>query len=314
MERLEELKKRLAERCPAMELRTDEPMSRHTTFRIGGPAALMALPGTVEEAQAVLRAAAELGVEPFFLGNGSNLLVADGGYPGFIVKLAGELDEIRVLPPEKPGANARLEAGGAVLLSRLSKAALEHGLTGLEFAGGIPGSVGGAVTMNAGAYGGEISQVLLRVLVLERDGTERLFSGANCDLRYRHSRFSDGSALISQAVFALTPGDPAAIRARMDELTAKRKEKQPLEYPSAGSMFKRPPGHFAAALIDQCGLKGLAVGGAQVSEKHAGFVINRGGATCADVLELVRQVKERVLQQTGVELEMEVKVLGGPQI
>lgn len=306
MERLEKL---LRERCPELGLRVNEPMSRHTTFRIGGPAALMALPKSVDEAQTVLRAARELDIEPFILGNGSNLLVADEGYPGFVVKLAGEFEEIRVIPPAKPGDNGRLEAGGAVLLSRLSKTALEQGLTGLEFAGGIPGSVGGAVTMNAGAYGGEISQALLRVLVLERDGTKRLFSGSNCDLSYRRSRFSGGGALICQAVFALTPGDPAAIRARVEELNARRKEKQPLEYPSAGSVFKRPPGHFAAALIDQCGLKGLTVGGAQVSAKHAGFVVNRGDATCADVLELVRQVQERVLAQTGVELEMEVKVL-----
>ena len=309
MERVRKLQKLLAERHPSLELRADEPMSRHTTFRIGGPAALMALPGTVEEAQAVLRAAAELCVEPFFLGNGSNLLVADGGYPGFIVKLAGELDEIRVLPPEKPGANARLEAGGAVLLSRLSNALVGRGLTGLEFAHGIPGSVGGAVTMNAGAYGGEMAQVLESVTFLDEAGEVCTLPVSECGFGYRKSIFSQRKCLILRARFRLEQGDGYAIKARMDELTAKRREKQPLEYPSAGSMFKRPPGHFAAALIDQCGLKGLTVGGAQVSEKHAGFVVNRGGATCADVLELVRQVKEEVLRQTGVELEMEVKVL-----
>jgi len=308
MERLEELKKRLAERCPALELRADEPMSKHTTFRIGGPAALIALPGTMEEVQTVLKTAAELGVEPFFLGNGSNLLVADGGYPGFVVKLAGEFEEIYFHPAPK-GGMPLLTAGGAVLLSKLSQTALHWGLTGLEFAGGIPGSVGGAITMNAGAYGGEISQDLLWVCAVDRNGEERNFPVSECGFGYRKSIFSDGSYLIVEALFRLEPGDPEAIRARMEELAAKRREKQPLEYPSAGSMFKRPPGHFAAALIDQCGLKGLTVGGAQVSAKHAGFVVNRGGATCGEVLALVDQVKERVLAQTGVELEMEVKVL-----
>ncbi len=302
MERLAELKKRLEEGCPGLELREDEPMSRHTTFRIGGPAALMALPRTVGEAKAAVKAARALEVEPFFLGNGSNLLAADGGYPGFVVKLAGDFDQIREV-------NRGLEAGSAVLLSRLSNALLGRGLTGLEFAGGIPGSVGGAVTMNAGAYGGEVAQVLESATFLDESGEVRTLPAPECGFGYRKSVFSDRKYLILKARFHLEQGGPAAIKARMEELAAKRREKQPLEYPSAGSMFKRPPGHFAAALIDQCGLKGLAVGGAQVSEKHAGFVVNRGGATCADVLELVRQVKEEVLRQTGVELEMEVKVL-----
>lgn len=299
MERLEKL---LRERCPELELRRDEPMSKHTSFRIGGPAALMALPGSMEQAQVSVKAARALGIEPFFLGNGSNLLVADEGYPGFILKLGGEFDEIRA-------SGGSLEAGAAVLLSRLSRTALELGLTGLEFAGGIPGSVGGAVTMNAGAYGGETARVLEEVDFLDEAGEVCTLPASECGLGYRKSIFSGRKRLILRARFRLEPGEPAAIMARMDELAAKRREKQPLEYPSAGSMFKRPPGHFAAALIDRCGLKGLAVGGAQVSEKHAGFVVNRGGAACADVLELVRQVKEQVLRQTGVELEMEVKVL-----
>jgi UDP-N-acetylmuramate dehydrogenase len=304
MERLEKL---LRERCPEMELRVNEPMSRHTTFRIGGPAALMALPGNTAQVRAVLNITQELGIEPFFLGNGSNLLVADGGYPGFVVKLAGEFEEIFTKVLED--GTLALVAGGAALLSRMSSRALEEGFTGLEFAGGIPGSLGGAVTMNAGAYGGEMAQVMEFVNVLTNDGTIQTFSKEECQFGYRKSIFSGSDYLILEAIFSLEPGDPEVIRARMEELVAKRREKQPLEYPSAGSMFKRPPGHFAAALIDQCGLKGLTVGGAQVSEKHAGFVVNRGGATCADVLELVRQVKEEVLRQTGVELEMEVKVL-----
>ena len=308
MERLEELKKRLAERCPALELRVNEPMSKHTTFRIGGPAALMALPGSMEQVQASINTARELGVEPFFLGNGSNLLVADEGYPGFVVKLAGEFEAICLKTPPK-GGRPLLAAGGAALLSKLSQTALHWGLGGLEFAGGIPGSVGGAVTMNAGAYGGEMAQVLESVTFLDEAGEVCTLPVSECGFGYRKSIFSQRKCLILRARFRLEQGDGYAIKARMDELAAKRREKQPLEYPSAGSMFKRPPGHFAAALIDQCGLKGLAVGGAQVSEKHAGFVVNRGGATCADVLELVRQVKEEVLRHTGVELEMEVKVL-----
>ena len=309
MERLEELEKLLNARCPGLELRRDEPMAGHTTFRIGGPAALMALPRTAAEAQAALSAAAELGSAPFFLGNGSNLLVADQGYAGLIVKPAGELEDIRTLPPQGLQEGARLRAGGGALLSRLSRAALEQGLTGLEFAQGIPGSVGGAVTMNAGAYGGEIAQVLEQVTFLDPAGEARTVPAAECGFGYRRSIFSDGRSLILEAVFRLEPGDRAEIGARMEELAARRKEKQPLEYPSAGSTFKRPPGHFAAALIDRCGLKGLTAGGAQVSEKHAGFIVNRGGASCADVLELVRQVRERVLRETGVELELEVKVL-----
>ena len=299
MERLEKL---LRERCPEMELRVNEPMSKHTTFRIGGPAALMALPKTAGEAKAAVKTARELGIEPFFLGNGSNLLVADEGYPGFIIKLTWDFDGIREV-------NRGLEAGSAVLLSRLSNALVGRGLTGLEFAGGIPGSVGGAVTMNAGAYGGEMAQVLESVTFLDEAGEVCTLPVSECGFGYRKSIFSQRKCLILRARFRLEQGDGYAIKARMDELAAKRREKQPLEYPSAGSMFKRPPGHFAAALIDQCGLKGLAVGGAQVSEKHAGFVVNRGGATCADVLELVRRVKEEVLRHTGVELEMEVKVL-----
>ena len=305
MERLEKL---LRERCPEMELRVNEPMSKHTTFRIGGPAALMALPRTMEEVQTVLKTAAELGVEPFFLGNGSDLLVADRGYPGFIVKLAGEFEEICFCPAPK-GGTPQLTARGAALLSTLSKTALHWGLTGLEFAGGIPGSVGGAVTMNAGAYGGEMAQVLESVTFLDEAGEVCTLPVSECGFGYRKSIFSQRKCLVLRARFRLEQGDGYAIKARMDELTAKRREKQPIDLPSAGSMFKRPPGHFAAALIDQCGLKGLTVGGAQVSEKHAGFVVNRGGATCGDVLALVDQVKEEVLRQTGVELEMEVKVL-----
>ena len=307
MERFEELEQLLAKRCPTLELRKNESMERNTSFHVGGPARLMALPRTKEEAKSALLAAAELGIEPFFLGNGTNLLVPDRGVERFLIKPAGKygVDELNRVWE----ANGLLCAGAAVSLANLSGCALGRNLTGLEFAQGIPGSVGGGATMNAGAYGGELVQVLDSVTALDRQGQEHVIPAADCGLGYRRSIFSGGDYLIVEARFRLSHGDPADIEARMKELAAKRKEKQPLEYPSAGSTFKRPEGYFAAALIDQCGLKGLTVGGAQVSEKHAGFVINRGGATCADVLALVEQIKAVVKERTGVELELEVKIL-----
>ena len=307
MERFEELEQLLAKRCPTLELRKNESMERNTSFHVGGPARLMALPRTKGEAKSALLAAAELGIEPFFLGNGTNLLVPDRGVERFLIKPAGKygVDELNRVWE----ADGLLCAGAAVSLANLSGCALGRNLTGLEFAQGIPGSVGGGVTMNAGAYGGELVQVLDSVTVLDRQGQEHVIPAADCGLGYRKSIFSGGDYLIVEARFRLTHGDPADIEARMKELAAKRKEKQPLEYPSAGSTFKRPEGYFAAALIDQCGLKGLTVGGAQVSEKHAGFVINVGGATCADVLALVEQIKAVVKERTGIELELEVKIL-----
>ncbi len=307
MDRFEWLQQELTRRCPGLEVRANEPMSRHTSFRIGGPARLMALPKSAIQAKAAVLAAREANILPFFLGNGSNLLVPDEGVERFLIQPAGRYaaDPLNRVWEE----NGQLCAGGGVSLAVLANAAQGRALTGLEFASGIPGSVGGGVVMNAGAYGGEMAQVLVSVTALDLDGSIQTIPAESCGLGYRRSVFSDGQRLVLEARFQLESGDPAAIRARMDELAARRKEKQPLEYPSAGSMFKRPEGYFAAALIDQCGLKGLAVGGAQVSEKHAGFVVNRGGATCADVLELVRQVQARVQEQTGVALEMEVKVL-----
>lgn len=300
MDRFEYLKQELKSRCPELELREYEGMSRHTTFRLGGPVRLMALPENREQAICAVSVANELGIEPFFLGNGSNLLVPDSGVERFLIKIMDGLTGIQV-------EGNRIVAEGGLLLSRLANAALEHGLTGLEFAHGIPGTLGGAITMNAGAYDGEMAQVVTSVTCLNRDGTVE--KTTDFGFAYRHSNFSDGSRLILEAELQLMPGDPAAIREKMDDLMNRRKSKQPLEYPSAGSMFKRPVGYFAAALIDQCGLKGYTVGGAQVSEKHAGFVVNRGGATCADVLQLVRDVHDHVLREKGVELEMEVKVL-----
>jgi UDP-N-acetylmuramate dehydrogenase len=301
MDRISALKHKLTRSCPELLLLEQEPMSRHTTFRVGGPVALMAQPRSAQQAAAAVRAAAEEGITPFILGNGSNLLVPDEGVDAFVIKTVGGLCDVSV-------EGDVITADSGVLLSRLAAVARDHGLTGLEFAHGIPGSLGGAVTMNAGAYDGEMSQVIRSVTVIEASG--QLETTEQFDFSYRHSAFSDGSRLILQARLQLRPGDPRAIQARMEELMERRRSKQPLEWPSAGSTFKRPQGHFAAALIDQCGLKGLRLGGAQVSEKHAGFVINTGDATCADILALMELVCRRVFDQTGVTLEPEVRLLG----
>ena len=300
MTKLDQIYDRLCREVPGLELRRDEPMARHTTFKVGGPATLMALPGTEEELLAAVRTALEEGITPLFVGNGSNLLVDDAGLDALVVKTAPRVSRVEV-------RENTLRAGAGISLAPLASEAADHGLTGLEFAHGIPGSLGGAVVMNAGAYGGELCQVISQVRALDSRGQVRELAGDACDFSYRHSRFSAGGWLILSATVELAPGDPAAIRGRMEELMARRKAKQPLEYPSAGSTFKRPEGHFAAALIEGCGLKGLTVGGAQVSEKHAGFVINIGSATCRDILDLMDQVRERVFRETGVELEPEVK-------
>ena len=307
MDRFEWLQQELARRCPGLEVRANEPMSRHTSFRIGGPARLMALPKSAIQAKAAVLAAREADILPFFLGNGSNLLVPDEGVERFLIQPAGRYsaDPLNRVWEE----NGQLCAGGGVSLAVLANAAQGRALTGLEFASGIPGSVGGGVVMNAGAYGGEMAQVLVSVTALDLDGSIQTIPAESCGLGYRKSVFSDGQRLVLEARFQLSSGDPSAIRARMDELAARRKEKQPLEYPSAGSMFKRPEGYFAAALIDQCGLRGYRHGGAAVSEKHCGFVVNLGGATCADVLALCDEVRAVVKEKTGYDLEKEIRVV-----
>lgn len=302
MKNFEQLYHHLQRELPGLELRRSEPMSRHTTFRVGGPAALMALPTSEEQLVAAVKLARTEGIEPLWVGLGSNLLVDDKGLDAFVIKTAPQLNACRV-------EGNVITAWAGAPLAQVSNAAADHSLTGLEFAHGIPGSLGGAVTMDAGAYDGEMRQVVRSVRALNGNCEVEELDGENCEFSYRHSVFSDGSCLVLSAVMELQPGDESAIRGRMAELMAKRKEKQPLEWPSAGSTFKRPEGHFAAALIDQCGLKGLTVGGAQVSEKHAGFVINAGGATCRDILDLMDEIRDRVFRATGVELEPEVKYL-----
>ena len=301
---LQTFRQRLAAALPGLELRDNEPMYRHTTFRVGGPVTLMALPRSVEELSTVVSLAKEAGIEPFFLGRGSNLLVADRGAEAFLIKLAGGLDRLELL-----GENS-LYVGAGVTLAQAAVFALEHALTGLEFAHGIPGTLGGGVFMNAGAYDGELSQVISWADVLDETGRRFRLEGPDLELGYRTSVFSRKPWVVTGARLDLTPGDPAAIRARMEDLSHRRRSKQPLEFPSAGSTFKRPAGHFAGALIQEAGLKGVRIGGAQVSEKHAGFVVNTGGATSDDILSLIRLVRDTVLEKTGVLLEPEVRMLG----
>jgi len=295
---LTELKNRI-ENITCLE---QEPMSRHTTFKIGGPCALMALPVSVDECKACLLAAKEAGVHPVILGKGSNLLVADEGLPHFVIKPSKGMDSIQI-------GGTTITVGAAVSLRLLAQTAMEAGLAGLEFAHGIPGTLGGALVMNAGAYDGEMKDIVQEVQALTMHGQGISFTTKECQFAYRHSVFTEEAHLITGAMLTLQPGEPAQIQARMTELAQKRKSTQPLDYPSAGSTFKRPKDGFAAALIEQCGLKGTSIGGAQVSSKHSGFVINAGGATCENVIALMQQIQETVQRKTGVFLEPEVKIL-----
>ena len=289
-------------RFPEMEVLREEPMARHTTFRIGGPARRLARPGTAEDCAALLELAREGGWPVLVLGSGSNLLVSDNGLDALVVHTGG-LEGL-----ERTGERTvRAEAG--VPLARLAVFAQREGLAGLAFAHGIPGSVGGAVYMNAGAYGGEMKQVLSSATAWFPGEGVREIPAQALELGYRSSLFSRREGAVLSAELTLEPGDREAIRAEMEDLGRRRREKQPLEYPSAGSTFKRPAGYFAGTLIEQCGLKGFRVGGAQVSEKHAGFVVNAGGATCADVLAVIGEVRRVVREQAGVELEPEVRIL-----
>ena len=294
---------RLSLALPRLRLLREEPLAAHTSFRIGGPAEVMAFPSSLAELQALLRLSAQEGIRVRLLGAGTNILAPDGGVRGLVIVTSGALTGLSM-----PDA-AHIEAMSGVTMARLACFARDNGLTGLEFAHGIPGSLGGAVCMNAGAYGGEMCQVVTEVTALYPDGIRR-FTGDQAEFAYRHSRFLEDGAVVLGAVVRLNPDDLAAIRQRMDDLMARRKASQPLEWPSAGSTFKRPEGYYAGTLIDQTGLKGLTVGGAQVSEKHAGFVINTGSATCADVRELIRRVQEAVYKAHGVRLEPEVRFVG----
>ncbi len=280
----------------------NEPMSRHTTFRVGGPADVLFLPESEEQLLQALSIAREAGVPCFVIGNGSNLVVKDGGIRGLVIALGEGMAAIA-------RAGETLTAWAGASLARVSAYAQASGLSGLEFASGIPGTLGGGCAMNAGAYGGQLSDVLVdgRVLL---DGEVRTLTVEDMQMGYRTSLPLRRGGIVISARFALTPDDPEAIAARMRELNARRRDKQPLNYPSAGSTFKRPEGYFAGALIEQAGLKGKRVGGAQVSEKHAGFIVNTGGATAADILTLIGTVQDEVADRFGVRLETEVRILG----
>ncbi len=282
-------------------VRREEPMALHTTFRIGGPAQVYAVPPDADRFRQAAVLCRERGVPFYIVGKGSNLLVSDEGVRGVILSTENA---------EKASVDGtRMTAEAGISLAKLARLAKQASLTGLEFAAGIPGSLGGAVTMNAGAYGGEMKDVLTGATVLASDGTVHRLSVEELDLGYRTSRIQTGGLIVLEAELRLREGDPEAVQARMDELAYQRRSKQPLEYPSAGSMFKRPAGYFAGKLIDDAGLRGFAVGGAQVSEKHCGFVVNRGGATARDVLTLCDEVSRTVYEKFGVRLEREVRYL-----
>ncbi len=280
----------------------EEPMKKHTTFRVGGPADVLVQPDETALA-AILALCRQYHVSYSFIGNGSNLLVGDKGIRGVVIEMTDPMGNIEV-----DGTQITAQAGA--MLSKIANTAASNGLGGMEFAAGIPGSVGGAVVMNAGAYGGEMKDIIERVYVLDENGAQLELDRTALDLSYRHSCIPDKKYIVTKVVLELVPRDEVEIRSKMKDLNEKRAEKQPLQYPSAGSTFKRPEGYFAGKLIMDAGLRGYQVGGAQVSEKHCGFVINKGDATAADICQLMRDVADKVQAQFGVVLEPEVKMIG----
>ena len=297
-----DFQRKIIDFLPNIELRLNEPMAKHTSFRIGGPVAVMAFPKTAEQLSEILKKSALLDCNLAILGAGTNILAPDEGIEGLVVCLKNFVDTMEQLD----AAHIRVSAG--ISMARAASYAANLGLSGLEFAHGIPGSVGGGVYMNAGAYGGEICQVCTEVEVMDMSGNTRVLANAEMDFSYRHSRLEDEGGIVLRATFALTPKSTEDIRAVMQELMERRRSSQPLDLPSAGSAFKRPVGGYAAALIDQAGLKGYQVGGAAVSEKHAGFVVNLGGATAEDVKKVLQDVSGKVYAQTGIQLEPEVRI------
>ena len=293
----------LLETLPSTRVREEEYLRHHTTFKIGGPADLFVEPITMAELSFALRTIHEFNVPVTIIGCGSNILVKDGGIRGAVVS-------VRHMTQIMDCNDNTLCIGSGYMLKDASEFAWENGLTGLEFAIGIPGTLGGAVFMNAGAYDGEMSHVVTAIRAVDFQGHIKEYDASHLDFGYRHSVFHDNHEVIGEVIMTLKPGDKNAIKARMDELTEKRESKQPLEFASAGSTFKRPPGYFAGTLIEQTGLKGLSVGDAQVSHKHAGFVINTGSASAKDVLDLIAEVQRRVYDQHGVHLEPEVRMIG----
>ena len=281
----------------------NELMSRHTTFRVGGEAACLLKVSNSKELSRIITFLRETEHDFFVLGNGSNLLVSDNGYDGIVLKLEGEFGEVRA-------SGLKIVAGAGVSLSKVAKTALEEGLTGMEFASGIPGTLGGAVVMNAGAYDGEMKQIIKEVTVMDREGNILVLDNDTMEFGYRTSAIKNRPFIVLSAVLTLQEGEKEEIKNKMDDFAERRREKQPLEYASAGSTFKRPEGYFACKLIMDAGLRGFSIGGAQVSEKHCGFIINKGNASATDIAELIAEVQERVKEQFGVMLEPEVIRIG----
>ncbi|MBE6982982.1 MAG: UDP-N-acetylmuramate dehydrogenase [Ruminococcaceae bacterium] len=293
---------KIQEFLPGISLKFSEPMEKHTSFRIGGPAQVMAFPKNAEELSQILKASKLLDLNVRILGAGTNILAPDAGISGMVICLKDCLDGMELLSDNR----VRIAAG--VTMARGAMFAAGKSLSGLEFAHGIPGTVGGGVYMNAGAYGGEICQVCESVDVMDMDGSIQTIPGDQMGFSYRHSRLEDEGGIVLSAVFALTPKPETEIREKMQELMGKRRASQPLDKPSAGSAFKRPVGGYAAALIDGAGLKGYRVGDAAISEKHAGFAVNLGNATASDVQELLRQVSDKVFENSGIRIEPEVRI------
>ncbi|MBR6400797.1 MAG: UDP-N-acetylmuramate dehydrogenase [Firmicutes bacterium] len=289
---------KLTEKMP---VKLNEPLSRHTTFKIGGAADIFAMPRTAEELIFAIRLCREFNIDHYIIGNGSNLLVRDKGFRGCIIR--PDLKDLSL-------DGGRITAGAGVMLSAAARLAADNSLTGMEFASGIPGTVGGGVCMNAGAYGGELKDITEYVKILDKDLNIKTLSCEQAAFGYRTSGIMKEKAIVLEAAFVLEKGDKDEIVGKMNTLNSQRREKQPLEYPSAGSTFKRPEGYFAGKLIDDCGLRGFAVNDAQVSEKHCGFVVNKGNATAKDVLELMEKVEQKVFDEFGVKLEPEVRIIG----
>ena len=296
---------KLEELCRRLDVKfsKDEPLAQYTTMKIGGNCDILVCPDSEEDIAEIAKLCRIENIPFFVLGRGSNVLVSDKGYRGCIIYTCGSAAHITV-----DGTSITASAGTS--LTAVCKAALENGLTGIEFAYGIPGSVGGALFMNAGAYGGEMKDVVASCHYIDENGKLCTMSAEDMDLSYRHSTFSGRNCIITSVTIKLQNGNKNEIKEKMQELMSRRRDKQPLEYPSCGSTFKRPVGYFAAALIEECGLKGFTIGGAQVSEKHSGFVINRDNASCSDVMAVVKEVKRIVFEEKGVELECEMLILG----
>ncbi|MBU3142523.1 UDP-N-acetylmuramate dehydrogenase [Clostridium sp. CF012] len=302
MNKYVELFKNLYEVIDRANIMIDEPMKNHTYFKVGGPADILVTPDDISEIQAVIKICKENGVKYYLIGNGSNLLVKDGGIRGVVIKLS-KIDKIEVQE------NKIIAQSGATLYN-VAEVALGSGLKGMEFASGIPGSIGGAAAMNAGAYDGEMSMVIESMIAIDDKGELLTLTNGEMELSYRSSAISKYGYTVVSVTLSLQVGDVEVIKARMDTLAKRRSDKQPLEYPSAGSTFKRPEGHFAGKLIEDCSLKGTCVGGAQVSEKHSGFIINKNNASAKDILDLIKLVQSTVEEKFGVQLHTEVKVWG----